>query len=141
MTDSYVVDAHAFPSEEGLDPDEGWVNMNVQFLIQADGAGATNMVVGRTIFPPGASSHERHRHERAEEFVYVVRGEGIVINGDEEIPVRAGHIAFHPKGIWHGFRNTSDHEETELIWAWAGGASRQQAGYEVFADGKEGRRG
>lgn len=138
MTDSYVVDVHHFPAEEGLDPDEGWVNMKVQFLIESEGAGSTEMVVGRTIFPPGASSHEFHRHHSADEFVYVVRGEGVVLNGDDEIPVRAGHMAFHPKGIWHGFRNTSDSEETELIWAWGGGASREEAGYEV-RDKREGQ--
>ena len=39
-----------------------------------------------------------------------------------------------PKGVWHGFRNTSDTEETELIWAWCGGASRDEVGYEVRKD-------
>lgn len=128
---SYVVDVHEFPFEEGLDPEEGWINMQVQFLVQGDNAGAQNMVVGRTVFPPGTSSHERHRHHSADEFVYVVRGEGIVMNGDDEIPVRAGQIAYHPKGIWHGFRNTSRSEETEVIWAWGGANSRETAGYEA----------
>ncbi|TVP72082.1 MAG: cupin domain-containing protein [Nitriliruptor sp.] len=99
--------------------------------IQAANAGATELVVGRTVFPPGGSSHERHRHHSADEFVYVVRGAGVVMNGEDEIPVRAGQMAFHPKGIWHGFRNTSDIEETEVIWAWGGAGSREAAGYEV----------
>lgn len=129
--DSYVVDVHEFPAAEGLDPGEGWINMKVQFLIQADNAGATELVVGRTIFPAGGSSHERHRHHSADEFVYVVRGQGVVMNGDDEIPVREGQMAFHPKGIWHGFRNTSETEEAEVIWAWGGAASRAAAGYEV----------
>lgn len=133
-TDSYVVDVHAFPFEEGLDPREGWINMRVQFLIQAANAGATELVVGRTVFPPGSSRHERHRHHSADEFVYVVRGQGIVMNGDDEIPVREGQVAFHPKGIWHGFRNTSDTEEAEVIWAWGGAGSREEAGYEVKPD-------
>ncbi len=128
---SYVVDVHDFPPEAGLDPAEGWINMQVQFLIQAANAGATELVAGRTVFPPGGSSHERHRHHSADEFVYVVRGTGVVMNGEDEIAVRAGHMAFHPKGIWHGFRNTSDTEEAEVIWAWGGAASRETAGYEV----------
>lgn len=134
-TNSYVVDVHDFAAEPDLDPAEGWINMQVQFLIQAANAGASELVVGRTVFPPGASSHERHRHHSADEFVYVVRGQGVVLNGDDEIPVRAGHMAFHPKGIWHGFRNTSDTEEAEVIWAWGGAASRDEAGYEVYPHG------
>ena len=134
MSKSYVVDVHDFPAEENLDPDEGWINMKVQFLISEATAGSTETVVGRTIFPPGGSSHELHRHPDGDEFVYVVRGEGIILHGDEEIPARAGHMAFHPKGVWHGFRNTSDTEETELIWAWCGGASRDEVGYEVRKD-------
>lgn len=128
---TYIVDVHDFPAEPNLDPAEGWINMQVQFLIQASNAGATELVVGRTIFPPGRSSHERHRHHSADEFVYVVRGSGVVMNGDDEVPVRAGQVAFHPKGIWHGFRNTSDSEEAEVIWAWGGAGSRETAGYEV----------
>lgn len=133
--ESYVVDVHDFAPEPGLDRSEGWINMQVQFLIQAANAGATELVVGRTIFPPGGSSHERHRHHSADEFIYVVRGTGVVMNGEDEIPVRAGHVAFHPKGIWHGFRNTSDSEEAEVIWAWGGAASRETAGYEVKPEG------
>jgi quercetin dioxygenase-like cupin family protein len=131
---SYVVDVTTFPAKEGLDPAEGWINMQVQFLIQEDNAGASELVVGRTVFPPGRSSHERHRHHSAEEFVYVVRGQGVVMNGEDEIEVREGHMAFHPKGVWHGFRNTSDTEEAEVIWAWGGAGSRAAAGYEVKPD-------
>lgn len=131
MSDTYSVSIHDVPPAEGLDPDEGWVNMLVQFLIDKDSAGADKMVVGRTVFPPGRSSHEHHRHHSAEEFVYVVRGQGIVMNGDDEVRVSAGDIVFHPRNIWHGFRNTSETEPTEVIWAWAGAGSREAAGYEA----------
>ena len=61
----------------------------------------------------------------------LVKGQGIVLDGDNEIPVQAGDVAFHRKGAWHGFRNTSKSEEAEMIWGWAGAASRAQAGYEL----------
>lgn len=89
------------------------------------------MVVGRTVFPPGGSSHEYHRHHSAEEFVYVVRGHGVALNGDDEVEVEAGDIVFHPRNIWHGFRNPSDTEGAEVIWAWGGAGSREAAGYEA----------
>ena len=41
------------------------------------------------------------------------------------------HGVFHRKGAWHGFRNTSSSEEAEMIWGWAGAASRAEAGYEL----------
>lgn len=128
---TYTADATTAPIAGNLTPDEGWVNMRVQFLIDQAQAGAEKMVAGRTVLPPGGASHEWHRHPNAEEFVYVVRGEGVVLNDDEEVPVRAGHIVFHPANTWHGIRNTSDTEEIELIWAWAGAGSKATAGYEV----------
>jgi quercetin dioxygenase-like cupin family protein len=81
--------------------------------------------------PPGGANHEWHRHPNAEEFVYVVRGEGVVLNDDDEVPVKAGQIVFHPANTWHGVRNASKAEEMELICAWAGAGSKEEAGYEV----------
>jgi quercetin dioxygenase-like cupin family protein len=115
----------------GLGPSEGWVGMTVQFLVDAAGASSEHVVFGRAVFAPGKSEHQWHRHPGAEEFAFIVRGQGIVLDGDNEIPVSAGDVVFHPKGAWHGFRNTSDVEEAEMIWGWAGAASKAQAGYEL----------
>lgn len=115
---------------DGLREDEGWVRMKVQFLISAANSGAQEVVFGRTIFTPG-SRHEAHRHVNAEEIQYVVRGERIVIDGDGEIPVVAGDVVHTQRGQWHGFINTSDSEDAEVIWLWAGAASREAAGYEA----------
>jgi quercetin dioxygenase-like cupin family protein len=117
-------------SADGLREDEGWINMKVQFLISAANSGAQEVVFGRTIFNPG-SRHEAHRHVNAEEIQYVVRGEGIVIDGDGEIPVAAGDVVHTQRGQWHGFINTSKSEDAEVIWLWAGAASRETAGYEA----------
>lgn len=115
---------------EGLSRDEGWINMKVQFLLNADNAGNDEIVFGRTLFEPGAA-HEHHRHANAEEVQYLVRGEGVVLDGDREIPMKAGDVILTHKNVWHGFRNTSPTETAELIWAWAGASSREAAGYEV----------
>lgn len=42
-----------------------------------------------------------------------------------------GDVVLMHKNVWHGFRNTSDTEAAELIWAWAGAASRAAAGHEA----------
>jgi quercetin dioxygenase-like cupin family protein len=115
---------------EGLSPDEGWIEMKVQFLIGAENAGNDEIVFGRTLFEPGAS-HEHHRHANAEEIQYLVRGEGVVLDGDREIPMKPGDVVLTHKNVWHGFRNTSKTETAELIWAWAGASSRAAAGYEA----------
>jgi quercetin dioxygenase-like cupin family protein len=115
---------------DGLKEDEGWINMHVQFLITQMNSGAEEVVFGRTIFRPG-SRHEWHRHVNAEEIQYIVAGEGIVLDGDDEIPVRVGDVVHTKKGQWHGFRNTSATEDAEVIWLWAGAGSRDAAGYEA----------
>lgn len=115
---------------EGLPKDEGWIDMKVQFLITGANASNDEIVFGRTLFEPGAR-HEHHRHANAEEIQYLVRGEGIVLDGDEEIPMKPGDVVLTHKNVWHGFRNTSETETAELIWAWAGASSRDAAGYEA----------
>jgi quercetin dioxygenase-like cupin family protein len=126
------VNIGSFPYANGLRPDEGWIDMLVQFLIGGDNAGAEEVVFGRTVFRPG-SRHEAHRHANAEEVQFVVSGQGIVLDGDDEIPVTAGDVVFTHKGVWHGFSNTSETEDAEVIWLWAGAGSRETAGYETRA--------
>jgi quercetin dioxygenase-like cupin family protein len=130
MADSFRVGIGDVAPVPGLGPDQGWVGMTVQFLVDA-AAGARHVVFGRAVFAPGHSEHQWHRHPGAEEFAMIVRGQGIVLDGDNEILVGPGDVVFHRKGAWHGFRNTSNSEEAEMIWGWAGASSRAEAGYEL----------
>ena len=129
--DTYQVTVDSVEPVPGLGPEQGWIGMTVQFLIDGAKAGAEHFVFGRARFAPGHSEHEWHRHPGAEEFVLVVRGKGIVLDGDNEVPVKVGDVVFHRRGEWHGFRNTSDDEEAELIWGWGGATSKTEAGYEL----------
>jgi quercetin dioxygenase-like cupin family protein len=124
------VNLEAVKYAEGLKEDEGWIQMKVQFAITEENAGSEEVVFGRTIFPPG-SRHDWHRHENAEEVQYLLSGEGIVLDDEEEIPVVAGDVVHTHKGRWHGFRNTSETEDAVVIWLWAGAGSRSEAGYEA----------
>jgi hypothetical protein len=45
----------------------------------------------------------RHVHERADEIIYVVAGEGAVRIGDQAAPVRAGSLIVVPNGNGHAF--------------------------------------
>ena len=65
------------PKVEGLKRDDGWIDMQVQFLIDKKSAGADH-VVGWTVLKPGAS-HERHLHRNCDEFFIVLKGKGHII--------------------------------------------------------------
>ncbi|HZA39880.1 MAG TPA: cupin domain-containing protein [Actinomycetota bacterium] len=115
------------PAEKNLRRDEGWVDMHVQFLIDERTAGSQQLVVGRTVLPPGAR-HERHSHPHADEFLVVMSGRGIIYTDTGEEPSVSGDVIFTPAGHIHGFNNTSD-EEVLLIWGWSGAGSLDAAGY------------
>ena len=128
----YHTSVEQVPLETGLRRDEGWVDMQVQFLIDERGAGTGELVVGRTVLPPGAR-HERHRHPNCDEFLVVMSGRGEIYTNEGEEPAGEGDVIFTPAGNWHGFNNTSD-EDVLLIWGWRGAGSLAAAGYELPAD-------
>jgi 2-keto-4-pentenoate hydratase len=117
------------PLEQGLREDEGWVNMQVQFLIDEASAGASDLVVGRTVLTPGAR-HERHVHPNCDEFLVVLSGHGEIYTNTGREPSRAGDVIYTPRGNWHGFDNTSD-EDVLLFWGWSGAGSLEAAGYAI----------
>ena len=117
------------PIEQGLREDEGWIDMRVQFLIDARRGGAEDLVVGHTALPPGAR-HERHLHPNCDEFLVVLSGHGDVYTNSGREPAHAGDVIYTPRGNWHGFDNTSD-EEVLLFWGWSGAGSLEAAGYAV----------
>lgn len=117
------------PLVEGLSEDDGWINMQVRFLIDQQSCASDKLVFGFTVMPP-AASHEKHRHFHADEFLLIMSGNGIIFTDDGEEPAKKGDVVFTPRGHWHGFRNTSD-EDALLIWGWSGAGSLEAAGYEV----------
>jgi quercetin dioxygenase-like cupin family protein len=112
------------PLEQGLREDEGWIDMQVQFLISTD-----NLLVGRTVLTPGAR-HERHAHPNCDEFLIVMSGSGEIYTNAGREPSRAGDVIYTPRGNWHGFDNTGA-EDVLLIWGWSGAGSLEAAGYEL----------
>jgi quercetin dioxygenase-like cupin family protein len=117
-----------FRPAENLRAEEGWVDMNVKFLITSDTVGAQSTVFGITVFPPEAK-HDIHRHPHAEETEYLVEGEGIARVGDNDVLLRAGEIVFVPENAYHGFENTSATARAVMVWCYGGAASLQAAGY------------
>jgi quercetin dioxygenase-like cupin family protein len=122
------VRVESFAPEGGLRADDGWVDMNVKFLITRDTVEAQQTVFGITIFPPGAM-HDIHRHPNAEETEYIVEGHGVARVGDDDVAMGPGDIVFVKTNDDHGFRNTSDSERAVMVWCYGGAASLEQAGY------------
>ena len=129
MTAPYRINVREVPLAGGLTEEEGWVDTRVQFLIDEESAGSDQLVVGRTVLPPGAR-HERHLHPNADEFLVVLSGSGEIYTAEGEEPAGEGDVVFTPAGPWHGFNNTSA-EDVLLLWGWRGAGSLEKAGYEL----------
>lgn len=130
----YVVKSTAVPFDTSLTAEQGWVDMEVRWLITADTVEAEQTVVGRTVLRPG-SKHDIHRHPNAEEWEYVISGSAIKHVGDESVRLEAGDVVFVPKNVYHGLENASDTEPVVTVWGYSGGATLEQAGYELPGSG------
>ncbi|MDQ3858716.1 MAG: cupin domain-containing protein [Actinomycetota bacterium] len=125
----YRTNVRDVPLVRGLRAEEGWVEMQVQFLIDAVAAGSESLVLGRTVIPPGGR-HDRHRHPNADEFLVVITGNGRIYTDEGSESAGEGDVVFTPRGHWHGFDNTGD-VDALLIWGWSGAGSLAAAGYEL----------
>lgn len=123
----------SFAADGSLKAEDGWVDMNVKFLITKDSVGASETVFGITIFPPGAK-HDIHRHPNAEETEYIVEGHGIARVGDDDVEMGPGDIVFVKSDDYHGFYNTSETDRAVMVWCYGGAASLEEAGYIREAD-------
>jgi hypothetical protein len=68
----YRTNLRDVPHVAGLKPKDGWINMQVQFLIDQKTANSDKLVLGWTVLPPGAR-HDAHRHFHADEFLLVIK--------------------------------------------------------------------
>ena len=125
----YRTNIRTVPLAGGLSPEDGWINMQVRFLIDRRTVGSDQLVVGWTVLPPGAR-HEKHRHHHADEFFVVLEGHGMIYTDAGDEPAAKGDVIFSPRGHWHGFNNTSD-TDVVLVWGWSGAGSLEAAGYEI----------
>jgi quercetin dioxygenase-like cupin family protein len=115
------------PSDESLQASDGWMDMDVRWLVTSKTVGSENCVFGLTYFAPGAK-HDIHRHPNAEETEYIVSGSGVAAVGDDNVRVDAGEMIFVPRNEYHGFHNDTD-TEAVMVWTYAPAASLEEAGY------------
>ena len=96
MSEMYRTNIKDVPKVEGLKREDGWIDMQVQFLIDKKSAG-TNHVVGWTVLRPGAS-HERHLHRNCDEFFIVLKGRGHIITDEGLKPSAEGDVVYSSRG-------------------------------------------
>lgn len=129
MTEPYRTNLGEVPLVEGLRKEEGWVEMQVQFLVDQQKAGTDDFLLGWTVLPSGAR-HDRHRHHDADEFFVVLQGSGMIYTDDGREAAGKGDVVYTPRGHWHGFDNTGE-EDVVLVWGWTGAGSLEATGYEA----------
>ena len=125
----YRTNLRAVPKADDLTRDDGWVDTQVQFLIDKKTADAGH-VIGRTVLKPGAR-HENHRHRNCDAFFIVLKGSGMIYTDYGDKPSAEGDVVYSPRGCWHGFNNTSN-DDVELIWGLMGAGSLDESGYELY---------
>lgn len=132
MNERYHTNLSDVPHVGGLREDEGWIDMQVQFLIDKATVGSDDFLLGWTVLPPGAR-HDRHLHRNADEFFIVLQGHGEIYVEDGTEPAGKGDVIWTPRGKWHGFDNTGA-DDVVLVWGWRGAGSLEDSGYEVDED-------
>jgi uncharacterized RmlC-like cupin family protein len=58
--------------------------------------------------PPRALAAPLHRHNREDEYSYVLAGRVGALLGDEVVFASPGDVLFKPRGQWHTFWNAGD---------------------------------
>lgn len=100
----------------------------IRELMHPDVHGNRAQSLAEATLPRGSRTH-LHRHRHTEELYHFTGGEGVMILGDERIPVRAGDTVAIAPGTPHALENTGrepltllcacsppySHDDTELL--------------------------
>jgi len=60
-------------------------------------------------FPAGASIG-MHRHEGTSETIYVLEGNGVMLEDEKEVPLKPGDVSYCPESCEHSLCNNSDED-------------------------------
>jgi quercetin dioxygenase-like cupin family protein len=75
--------------------------------------GSPGFALGTQTLKPGAGI-ALHVHEGEDEVLFIHRGKGVGLLGDDRKPVEPGSTIFIPQGTWHGVDNPEG--EVTLVW-------------------------
>ena len=94
-----------------LGPSEGHAgflgSIGVRFMVDGPTAGELFSLVEHPM-SPRALAAPLHRHNREDEYSYVIQGRMGALLGDEVLEAGPGDLVFKPRGEWHTFWNAGD---------------------------------
>ena len=94
-----------------LGPSEGLAgflgSIGVRFMINGEVADERFSLVEHPM-GPRALAAPLHRHNREDEYSYVISGRMGALLGDEVLEAGPGDLVFKPRGEWHTFWNAGD---------------------------------
>jgi quercetin dioxygenase-like cupin family protein len=82
-------------------------SIGVRFMIDGDEAGGGFSLVEHPM-PPHALGAPLHRHNREDEYSYVLEGRVGALLGEEVLIGEPGDLIVKPRGQWHTFWNAGD---------------------------------
>jgi quercetin dioxygenase-like cupin family protein len=82
-------------------------SIGVRFMIDGEEADGSFSLVEHPM-PPRALAAPLHRHNREDEYSYVLEGQVGALLGDEVLVGGPGDLIFKPRGQWHTFWNAGD---------------------------------
>ncbi len=82
-------------------------SIGVRFMIDGEEAGGGFSLVEHPM-PPRALAAPLHRHNREDEYSYVLEGKVGALLGEEVLIGGPGDLIFKPRGQWHTFWNAGD---------------------------------
>jgi mannose-6-phosphate isomerase-like protein (cupin superfamily) len=101
-------------------------SIGVRFMIDGEEAGGDFSLVEHPM-PPRALAAPLHRHNREDEYSFVIEGRMGALLGDEVVEAGPGDLVFKPRNQWHTFWNAGD-EPCRILEIIA------PAGFEKFFD-------
>jgi mannose-6-phosphate isomerase-like protein (cupin superfamily) len=82
-------------------------SIGVRFMIDGPEAGERFSLVEHPM-PPRALAAPLHRHNREDEYSFVIEGRMGALLGDEVLEAGPGDLVFKPRDQWHTFWNAGD---------------------------------
>ena len=93
---------------------ESEILRDTYYLIDPDSSPSKNLTMGHTIiYPTGKTTG--HSHDDMEEVYYVLSGEGKMVIGEDEFPIKAGDAFYVPFGEFHVTYNTGI-QPLAVVW-------------------------
>jgi mannose-6-phosphate isomerase-like protein (cupin superfamily) len=82
-------------------------SIGVRFMIDGEDAAERFSLVEHPM-PPRALAVPLHRHNREDEYSYVLEGRMGALLGDDVLEAGPGDLVFKPRGEWHTFWNAGE---------------------------------